>query len=624
MSSQKKYPCFSQASWLLACFGIFLLVLGSCESEEHVRMPTFLISCGDNDIWLQADQHAVQNLCVKVLDADSLPLPGAKVYFSRVQGQVTFTDSVAVSDANGMASVQMTPGTQAGDIVAKAQVEKLLNSPVQFYFHVTSAPPSKIEVQSGNFQEALQNFRLPNQILVKVSDVFANPVSNVEVVFDVKSGNGTLSRTSGITNNGLASLQFTTGSGVPVTTITASVGDNISTDITVYTLLPVELGVRNADDKIKLSWTQSTSPNFSRYVVYGGRSGFFNETALMETDDNNATTFEHTGTNAGFVYSYYVKVETTLGLHVESDRETGEAGDFVPLPYQNYSDISLDRQNGIFYIPVMFENKILAVSASPFEKRDSILLRNRPYRIALNTDATKMYVIYSGENIFDVVDLASKNILRTVDASPVMPGGFLTDIYVATGGQLFISGPRIAKVDESNGDSFHVIANDMSFSGDRPRFLADDGTYLYMEVSSHTPNSLFKIDISQSDGPVILEDEHGTVSGTANAVLSPDATRLYMNNGGIVHTADFTSAGQLPNQIYAVALSANGEKLYTSTRLLYATEGLNVVDATTFVTEKQWEVGFVASRIFEHGTALYILGKIGIPGDAWRLYKIPE
>ena len=604
------------------CVAILFLVSTSCEEkEEHVRTPTFLISCSEQNTSLQAGQQNVQNLCVKVLDADSVPMSGVKVYFSKVQGSATFSDSVAISDTDGIAFAQMTPGTQSGDIVVKAQAEKILKSPVHFSFRISSAAPAKIEIQSGNFQEALQNVRLPNSIFLKVTDEFGNAVSNVEVSFAIKSGNGKLSWASATTLNGITTFQFTTGNGVPVTTIAASVNDHITTEITVYTLLPVQISAVNENGKIHLSWSKSTSPNFKRYVVYGGRS-YYGEPMILETTDINTTSFDHVNMPVGFTYSYYVKVETRLGEQVDSQRKTAESGNLVKLPYTYDIDICHDAQNGIFYIPLVYENKILMVSPDPFGKTDSIMLSQRPYRIALSPDASTLYVAYSGQSTFDMFNLASKSIVRTVDVSSALNNGAIMDIYATTNGQLFVSGNRIVKVDAANGYSLQVVANNLSFFGDRPRFLADDGTYMYVEVSSHTPNSLFKVDISQSNAPIVLEDDHGTVSGTANAVLNPDGTKLYMNNGSILLTSNFTRAAELPETTLAVALSADGGKLYTSTRWLYGVGSLNILGATSFTTEKKWEVGFLGPRIFQHGNALYILAEVELPGDAWRFYKV--
>lgn len=619
MYRKKNFLCFFYAL-SFNCAAILLFVLVSCEEkEEPVRMPTFLISCSEDNVSLQAGEQNVQHLCVKVLDSDSVPMSGVKVYFSRVQGNLTFSDSVSVSDADGIASTEMTPGTQSGDIIVTAQAEKILKSPVHFSFYVASAAPATIAVQSGNFQEALGGVRLPDLIFLKVTDAFGNAVSNVEVSFEIKSGNGIMQTTSAITSNGIAAFQFTTGAGAPVTTITASVSDAIKTDITVYTLLPVQLSAGNEDSKIHLSWSSSTSPNFKRYVVYGGR--YTNqETVIMESNDINNTSFDHSSILTGFAYSYYVKVETALGLQVNSDRKRAESGHLVELPYTYDADICHDAQKGIFYIPAVYESKIFIISAEPFAKTDSIMLTQRPYRIALSPDATKLYVTYSGESIFDIIDLATTSVIRTVDVASALNDDAITDIHITGDGELFVAGRRIVKVDADY--SFKVVADNLSFFSERPRFVDDDGTYLYIEVSSHTPNSLFKLDISQDTAPVVLEDDHGSVSGSHNAVLSHDATRLYMSDGTIVLTSDFTTVTQPQETTFAVALSADGQKLYTSTRWLYGVGSLNVVDATSFATEKKWEVGFLATRIFEHGNALYIFTEVELPGDAWRFYKI--
>jgi hypothetical protein len=353
--------------------------------------------------------------------------------------------------------------------------------------------------------------------------------------------------------------------------------------------------------------------------VYAGT--YFGETAIMETDDINVTTFSHEDTNIGTLNSYYVKVETKLGEHISSDRKTVETGHFVKLTYAEGIDICFDKLNSVFYIPAMYESKILIVSAEPFAKKDSITLSHPAYRIALNNNATKLYVLYPGANAFDIVDIATKAVDRRVDVSSVMGDSFAVDIYMATNGQLFVAGSRIVKIDEADNYALHVIADEVAFYSERPQFLADDGTYLYVEVSSHTPNSLFKIDISQNDGPVVLEDEHGSVSGTENAVLSPDATRFYMHNGKVVLTSDFTTVDELPELTYAVSVSGDGANLFTSTYSGYD-KVIVVRNATSFETVKQWKVGFLASQIFEDDDALYVFAEIEIPFDVWRLYKL--
>jgi hypothetical protein len=324
----KREPKLSNGWTAILCVLIFsfsIALLLSCEKDEFRRAPTFLVHHSPSNFSVVASEENVQTIHVRVLDADSIPLAGIKVYFTVTEGKGVFVDSIATSDADGIATVRMTPDTKAGNVVVKVQAEKLLQSPVFFYFNVVSGNPSKIEVQSGDNQEARENTRLPNLLYFKVSDAFGNPVANVPVSFKIKSGGGILSISSTNTINGIVAVEFTTGQVTPVTTITASAGTGIETEATVYTLLPVQTHVsRSGHTHLTVTWSKSTSPNFQKYRVYRSRSGYHDWIVLAEVSNIDVTTFEDTETNIGFRYDYYVRVDTKSGNNVSSNQPVAE------------------------------------------------------------------------------------------------------------------------------------------------------------------------------------------------------------------------------------------------------------------------------------------------------------
>jgi len=52
---------------------------------------------------------------------------------------------------------------------------------------------------------------------------------------------------------------------------------------------------------------------------------------------------------------------------------------------------------------------------------------------------------------------------------------------------------------------------------------------------------------------IILEDNHGSVSGTGAFDLSPDDTRIYLGSGQVLRTSDFSQIGSVGGGVPAVS-----------------------------------------------------------------------
>jgi hypothetical protein len=320
------------------------------------------------------------------------------------------------------------------------------------------------------------------------------------------------------------------------------------------------------------------------------------------------------------VYSYYIRVDTKLGDYVESMSESGESGNAIKLPNADGIDYAFDTENGLIYLPGYYSEKVLIFSARTFQKVDSIMLTGYPYRITLSNDFSRLYVVYSGAQSFDIFQVSTKSRLKTVDVSQHLSAP-ITDLYMAKNNMLFAVGDWVVKIDEASNYAQQKVGNTtMSMLG-LPRFVGDHDSYLYLEEGNYTPNSLYKLDMSQPTIPQVLEDAHASVQGTKNCILSPDGTRLYLA-GQVVNTNNFTVTATLPETSYAQALSADGQQLYTSTFKTYATGSLKTLDAFTLATKEERTVGFLASRLFIYNNALYVLAELQSPNGTWRFYKI--
>lgn len=112
------------------------------------------------------------------------------------------------------------PGTDYRLVAVLTGVPNQLSS----VFTVAAAPPHVLQLVSGGGQTTDPSTALPAPIVVRVLDIFANPVVGTTVNFTVQSGGGSVTPTSVTTDaNGQASTQWTVGAaGLQILRATAS------------------------------------------------------------------------------------------------------------------------------------------------------------------------------------------------------------------------------------------------------------------------------------------------------------------------------------------------------------------------------------------------------------------
>jgi len=162
-------------------------------------------------------------LVIEAEDSNGAPVPNQQVTFSvtKSDGMLTSTTQqgqqvTAITDQNGMASVQLTLGSRVG--VGNNQVSVTAPGYVgQVVFTATSTvgAPAKILVEMGDNQTGIAGQALPSPLVIEVFDAGGNPVSYVPVTFTIQSGGGnfggnlTLQVSTDI--NGMASALLTLG-----------------------------------------------------------------------------------------------------------------------------------------------------------------------------------------------------------------------------------------------------------------------------------------------------------------------------------------------------------------------------------------------------------------------------
>jgi Bacterial Ig-like domain (group 1) len=151
-----------------------------------------------------------QPLQVRVSAADHRPVPSVKVTWAVGSGGGTLAATSSTTDADGLASVNASVGSVAGDDTFTATVTGLSGSPITF--HASAKSATTLTVVSGDGQSGTAGGALAMPLVVAVTDGYGNPVTGVPVQWSVTAGGGSVS-SAAVTSDasGKASVMATLG-----------------------------------------------------------------------------------------------------------------------------------------------------------------------------------------------------------------------------------------------------------------------------------------------------------------------------------------------------------------------------------------------------------------------------
>ncbi len=159
-------------------------------------------------------------LIATVTDAGGNPVSGATVTFTAGSG-ITASSSTAITNGNGVASVQATPTSVSSSLTVTASVSGV-STPASFSETGTAAAAESITASSGLGQCSPVSTPFPNPLVVLVQDANGDPVSGATVTFTPGSGITVSSSTATTNSSGLAQVMATPTTASSLT-VTASV-----------------------------------------------------------------------------------------------------------------------------------------------------------------------------------------------------------------------------------------------------------------------------------------------------------------------------------------------------------------------------------------------------------------
>ena len=213
-------------------------------------------------------------------------------------------------------------------------------------------------------------------------------------------------------------------------------------------------------------------------------------------------------------------------------------------------DMEFDEARGLLYVSVPSLNQIVLVSTRTFEVVDRVPIGSRPQGIDMSGDGTTLYVALNGAGAVAVLDLDTLAATEIVVAG-VVGDSRTNDVIEVGGNRVFVSAnpgsfgfARIAMIKLDAGNQVVRVASNRIIRAN-PRFeVSPDELFLYVG-EGFSPNSLYKLDLSQETAPIIQEDQHGTVSGTDFLEVNPDGSRIYLSSGQVLRTGSFIDAGRI-------------------------------------------------------------------------------
>ena len=191
-------------------------------------LPTSITVSSGNNQSAAVNTNYASPLMAIVKDAVGDPVPNITVTWA-TNGPAnspggTLSAATSITDANGLASVNVTANSEAGPFLVTASA---VGAPAQFTLTNTAGAAFAITIHSGSPQTAVISTQFTQPLTVFVTDKDSNPVQGVTVTYVANgtTGNATLSAPSAVTgSDGLASVIATANGTTGAYTVTAAAG----------------------------------------------------------------------------------------------------------------------------------------------------------------------------------------------------------------------------------------------------------------------------------------------------------------------------------------------------------------------------------------------------------------
>jgi hypothetical protein len=224
-------------------------------------------------------------------------------------------------------------------------------------------------------------------------------------------------------------------------------------------------------------------------------------------------------------------------------------------------DMELDPARRLAYVSVPTTNEVLYVSLDTFEVTARVRVGSSPLGLDVSLDGTRLFVALNQAAAVAVVDIDARTVGEIV-VGQATGHSRIYDVVEAQQDRLVVTAnpgsggfARVAQVLLDQQNLASVIASERIIRAS-PILVPDRANGRLYVGEGFSPNSLYALDLLEPTAPIVLEDVHGSVSGTDQLALDASGQRLYTSTGMVLRTESFLQAGMVPAGIPRFGTSA--------------------------------------------------------------------
>lgn len=218
-------------------------------------------------------------------------------------------------------------------------------------------------------------------------------------------------------------------------------------------------------------------------------------------------------------------------------------------PRDSVSGMALDATRGFTYVSLPLHREVVAVPLDDAQTDHVIATpgAGQPRRMIMSHDGSRLYVALWGTGEVAVIDPDSRQVERVLGLSTLLGNGNTSDLVEPVPGRLFVSaspdtGERafVVEVDPADPASARRVGHP---DGYRQAFLYASPAHLYI-ADQWWPTQVEKRALLSPALDLLMTSEpQGSGSTVASGRLSPDDSRLYLQNGIILSTSTLRQVG---------------------------------------------------------------------------------
>lgn len=231
-------------------------------------------------------------------------------------------------------------------------------------------------------------------------------------------------------------------------------------------------------------------------------------------------------------------------------------------------DMEHDAARGRVYVSIPSQDKVVVVDTNTWQVQTEVSVAPSPHGLSLSIDGTRLFVAKSGSGSVAVID-PDTWLQSEIPLTGSLGDARTYDVIEAQSNRLYVSSDPgsggfayIVQVELDNANLATRVANQQIIRCEPTFEVSPDRSALYVG-ECFSPNSVYKLDLTQASAPIVAEDAHGSVSGSFHLESSLDGSRLHLASGQILDANSLSVVGQVgpgvsrfdtdPTRIFVVA-----------------------------------------------------------------------